>query len=193
MIVASGAGVHALWGGKEGGLEGVGEAESEVEGEGEVEGEKKKDGEKDYSLPFAYVRGQNIHFTQTNSQSNPQSNSQSNPESNLQSNSQSNLPSARTHPSPFPSPLLSGEYLIPRSLTLRSPTSESGGNTLTLVGGGTHEHLASWNDLTGTSKQMLLLTQLTSLVGDLQNLPPSLISSRPTTYYFQYIICLQLL
>ena len=132
MIVASGAGVHTLWGGKESEKENA--TENAVHGEG-LEDSRKED---DYSLPFAYVRGQNIHFVQTNSQSNPQSNVDT---------SQSNLPPARSTSILVPRPLLSGEYLIPRSL--KSPTCDSGENILTLVGGGTHEHLTSWDELTG--------------------------------------------
>ena len=164
VIVASGAGIHALWGGNKDGVDSGAEGGVEGEVEGGTEGVDTVDGmvegreETDHSLPFSYVRGQNIHFTQ----SNPQSNSQLNSQSNFIANSQSNLRSM----SPFPSPLLSGEYLIPRRsptsdsggniLTLvggdspvRSPTSDSGGNILTLVGGGTHEHLSSWKDLEG--------------------------------------------
>ena len=136
MIVASGAGVYTLWGGKEHEKENA--VENVVQG-GEIDDSRK---EVDYSLPFAYVRGQNIHFVQTSSQSNSQSSSQSNVDT-----SQSNLPPARSSSILVPRPLLSGEYLISRSL--KSPTCDSGENILTLVGGGTHEHLTSWNELTG--------------------------------------------
>jgi hypothetical protein len=155
VIVASGAGVHTLWGGKECEIteNSVEEESRTLQGEGKEESRKENDD--CFALPFAYVRGQNIHFVQTNFQSNSQSNFQSNVDT-----SQSKIPAVTVSSSYVPRPLLSGEYLVPffrsrkSSLTSNDDDDQENIKPLTtthllLVGGGTHEHFASWNDLTG--------------------------------------------